>query len=252
MYFLRACERKGLSFCLPSGSRLIDGGGYRGRFGELTREDYYALAKAHLGVGPAECVNTLGMAESATNYFDRVLRDRVLGESPRPRRKALPPWARVTAVDPGSGAVCAPGEPGLLVHYDLANVPTVLGVQTDNLGFVDADGSFEIIGRAHVADGEVSGSPSTRTVGPMGDKRVFRLLEAYVNFSIDFKMGRLASTQTKTGYVEDRAEGEAARGSTPGEIAPSCPVVVDDMVAAADDPEAARAAEKALGMYDAK
>jgi len=85
----------------------------------------------------------------------------------------------------------------LLAHYDLANLPTVIGVLTDNLGYTEPDGGFEIIGRARVVDGQVSDLPSDRTVGPMGDKRVFRLLEAYVNFSIDFKMGRFASKQKR-------------------------------------------------------
>lgn len=250
VYFLRACERKGLRFALPAGSRLIDGGGYRGRFGEVTRDDYYALAADRLGIPAHHCVNTLGMAESATNYSDRVLRDRVLGLGDRPRRKTLPPWARVRVIDPDTGAECAAGDPGLLVHYDLVNVPTVLGVQTDNLGFLDEDGSFEIIGRAKVVDGQVSELPSERSVGPMGEKRVFRLLEAYVNFSIDFKMGRLASSQPKTDYVEERAASEVARGGDPETVAPSCPVVVDDLVAAAYDPAAARAAEKALGIFE--
>lgn len=193
VYFLKACERKQMTFELPLGSRLVDGGGYRGRFGELTRQDYYDLAAKYLGVPAAYCVNTLGMAESATNYFDGGLRDEVMGAPLRARRKPTPPWTRVVARDLGTGEALPHGRPGLLAHYDLANLPTVIGVLTDNLGYTEPDGGFEIIGRARVVEGQVSNLPSDRTVGPMGDKKVFRLLEAYVNFSIDFKMGRFAS-----------------------------------------------------------
>jgi hypothetical protein len=84
-----------------------------------------------------------------------------------------------------------PGEVGLLRHYDLVNLPTVIAVQTDNLGYTDGAGGFQIVGRAQVVDGKVAPLPSERVVGPMGDKRIFRFLEAYVNFSIRFKMGRL-------------------------------------------------------------
>lgn len=248
VYFLNACKRKRLRFCLPPGSRIVDGGGYRGRFGELTRQDYYDLVAEHLGVAEAYCVNTLGMAESATNYFDRGLRDAVLGREGRDRRKQAPPWTRVFAREPATGERLAHGEPGLLVHYDLANLPTVIGVLTDNLGFTEPDGSFEIIGRARVVDGRVSKLPSDRVVGPMGDKRVFRLLEAYVNFSIDFKMGRFASRDAAAS--REAAGGEAAAtGVAPESVVPSCPVVVDDLVAAADDPDAARAAEAALQVF---
>jgi len=248
VYFLNACRRKRMRFCLPPGSRIVDGGGYRGRFGELTRQDYYDLVAAHLGVPETHCVNTLGMAESATNYFDRTLREAVLGAEPRERRKPAPPWTRVFARDPATGERLAHGMPGLLVHYDLANLPTVIGVLTDNLGFTEPDGSFEIIGRARVIDGRVSELPSDRAVGPMGDRRVFRLLEAYVNFSIDFKMGRFASRDAAAS--REAAGGEAAAtGVAPESVVPSCPVVVDDLVAAADDPEAARAAEAALEVF---
>ncbi|NMG77049.1 acyl-protein synthetase [Aromatoleum diolicum] len=188
VYFFNACKARGLRFRLPTGSRIGDGGGYRGRFGELTQDDYFRLAGEVLGLPASHCVNVLGMAESATNYFDDTLRAAILG-APSARRRLTPPWARVAAVGLDDLQPLPPGEVGLLRHYDLANLPTVLAVQTDNLGYVDNDGSFQIVGRAKVVDGKITPLPSERAVGPMGDKRIFRFLEAYVNFSIRFKMG---------------------------------------------------------------
>jgi hypothetical protein len=244
VYFFNACRKKGWSFALPRGSRIGDGGGYRGRFGDITRDDYYALCEEVLSVPANHCINILGMAESATNYFDDTLRRCVLGEEPLPRRKVPPPWTRVAALSPDTGEMLPPGEVGLLAHWDLANLPTVLAVQTDNLGFVDNDGRFEIIGRAKVEGGRVSDEPSERTVGPMGDKPLLRLLESYVNFSIDFKMGRLSSGAERADVVEAR---RAAEGTD--EAQPSCPVVVDDIVAGAEDDEARERAERALETY---
>ena len=189
VFLFNSCKARGLKFQLPAGSRIGDGGGYRGKFGELTQEDFWALADDVLGIPASHCVNVLGMAESATNYFDNTLRRAYLAKNPTSRRRVCPPWARTVAVDRKSLDVLPAGEIGLLRHYDLINVPTVLAVQTDNLGFVDADGSFQIVGRAKVENGEVSALPSERVVGPMGDKRIFRFLESYVNFSIRFKMG---------------------------------------------------------------
>lgn len=191
VYFFNACRARGVSFHLPLGSRIGDGGGYRGRFGELTQQDYLRLAWEVLGIPYSHCVNVLGMAESATNYFDDTLRCAIAGESQR-RLRRCPPWTRTLAVSLDDLSVLPPGKVGLLRHYDVVNLPTVLAVQTDNLGYVDADGSFQIVGRAQRdAQGKVSLLPSERTVGPMGDKRIFRMLEAYVNFSIRFKAGRL-------------------------------------------------------------
>jgi hypothetical protein len=190
VFFFNACRAKDFRFQLPAGSRLCDGGGYRGRFGEVTREDYYRLADEILGVPESHCVNVLGMAETATNYADDVLREAILGRPSTARHKVPPPWTRVEAVSVEDLSPLPPGEVGLLRHYDVVNLPTVLAVQSDNLGVVDACGGFEIVGRAKVVDGKVVPLPSERTVGPMGDRRIFRFLETYVNFSIDFKMGR--------------------------------------------------------------
>lgn len=194
VFFFNACRKRGVSFHLPAGSRIGDGGGYRGRFGEVTQEDYLALAYQVLGIPASYCVNVLGMAESATNFFDDTLRSAVNGERQEKRMRRNPPWARTVAVSLDKLEILPPGEVGLLRHYDVVNLPTVLAVQTDNLGFTDSSGNFQIVGRAQRDEvGKVSTKPSDRTVGPMGDKRVFRFLEAYVNFSIRFKAGRLKS-----------------------------------------------------------
>lgn len=249
VYFFNACREKGLRFHLPEGSRVADGGGYRGRFGVLTREDYYALAERILGVPERMCVNILGMGESATNYPDDVLRNAWLGRHGPERHKPIPPWTRVLAVDPQTGDVLEHGRPGLLRHYDVVNLPTVVGVQTDNLGFTDERGGFEIIGRAKVVDGHVSELPSEAPAGPMGDTRVFRLLEAYVNFSIDFKMGRARSSDPKSTWEELRRASDRRDGHTLDAV-PSCPTVVEELVAGTDDPDAKERAERALGTFE--
>lgn len=241
VYLLKAFERKDMCFRLPVGSRIADGGGYRGRFGEVTREDYYRLVVQMLGVPPNHCVNTLGMAEVGTNYFDNCLRNHVVGCGDGLRRKVPPPWARVVAVSVADLSPLPHGEVGLLRHYDLTNLPTVMAVQTDNLGFTDARGGFEIVGWAKVVDGKVSRQPDVRPVGPMGSRPVFRLLESYVNFTIRLKAGRFRRRERSGPLGELETAG-------PGAV-PSCPSVVDDLIAAADDPEAARRAEAALKVF---
>jgi hypothetical protein len=191
VFFLNACRDKGWSFELPAGSRIGDGGGYRGRFGEMSRDDYYALVEACLGIPSSHCVNVLGMAESATNFFEDSLRRAVLGLPEAVRQRPDAPWTRTVAVSSETLEPLPDGEIGLLRHVDLVNLPTVLAVQTDNLGYTTGEGGFQIVGRAKVVDGKVSSMPDERPVGPMGDKRIFRFLENYVNFSIRFRMGLL-------------------------------------------------------------
>jgi hypothetical protein len=198
------------------------------------------------------CVNTLGLGETATNYFDTTLRDQVLGRPEGRRRKVSPPWTRTQVFDIETRESLPPGRVGLLRHFDLCNLPTVLGVQSDNLGVLDEDGGFEIIGRAKVVDGKVQELPSEATIGPMGDTRVFRLLEAYVNFSIDFKMGRISSDSEKADYIELRRESDAAKGIDEGDPTASCPIAVEEIVAGADDPEARKRADAAIAAFQAQ
>lgn len=241
VYFFQACKRKNMYWRLPAGSRVADGGGYRGRFGEMTRDDYYRMVEEHLGVPSSHCVNILGMGEAGTNHIDNVLRDCLTGHQTGIRQKIPPPWTRIVAASVEDLSVLPPGEVGLLRHYDLTNLPTVVAVQSDNLGFTDEAGGFEIVGRAKVVEGKVSVIPDSEPITPMPSRRIFRLVETYTKFSIDFKMGRFA----KRDEGGSRAEVEAAE---PGSV-PSCPAVVDDMISAPHDAEAAKRADHALRVY---
>jgi hypothetical protein len=145
IYFLKACENEGLSFRLPPGSRICDGGGYLGQFGECTREEFYEKCRRILGVEEHYCINVLGMGEISTNFFDNVLDDFRRGNK-GDRYKVVPPWTRTGVVDINTFERLPRGETGLLQHYDLVNRSMVIAVQTDNLGFED-DHGFEIIGR---------------------------------------------------------------------------------------------------------
>lgn len=210
VYLFNALRSNGLSFRLPPGSRLVDGGGYRGKFGERTREDYFRECGEMLGVPEPYCVNVLGMAECSTNYVDSTLREAVQGRG-EGRRKPDLPWARVVAYDVETCSRPLPeGAVGLLRHFDLANLPTVLAVQTDNLGYRTADG-FEIIGRARLVDGKVSLVPSEKPVGPMGDRKIFSFLDTYMKFSIGRQVARLRKEEAFCPcgeIIEEMLEGE--------------------------------------------
>ena len=145
IFFLNACEKDGLSFKLPIGSRVCDGGGYMGQFGECSREEYFEKCKRILGVEEHYCINVLGMGEISTNFFDNVLKDYLNGKTGK-RYKITPPWTRTEVVDINNFQRLPEGETGLLKHYDLINRAMVMAVQTDNLGFEVEEG-FEIIGR---------------------------------------------------------------------------------------------------------
>lgn len=243
VYFFQACRRKKMSFRLPPGSRVCDGGGYRGRFGVVTRDDYYSMVSEILGVPDSHCVNVLGEAETATNLFDDSLRRLVKGLPPQKRARPVPPWARVRAMSIDDLSPLPDGEVGLLAHWDLANVPTVLAVITDNLGYTTDDGrACEMVGRAKIENGKVSPLPDERPSGPMSDKAIFRMLESYVNFSIDFKMRIAKDPKVVAPSIREEIE------ARPGSVA-SCPQVVDEILVSQQDSEAAKLRDESLNTF---
>ena len=63
----------------------------------------------------------------------------------------MPPWVRTRAVDPATLEDVEPGQPGVLVHYDLANTGSVVAVQTSDAGLL-RPGGFEVRGRIEGAE----------------------------------------------------------------------------------------------------
>jgi len=144
--FFDYCRSKGLTFHLPSGSRCLDAGGFKGRSREIGREDFLNCCEELLGIPQNYCVNLLGMTEIASQFYDNTLKTLHQGVSV-PRAKVIPPWARTLVVDPDTLEPIPPGHTGLLRHFDLANRGHICAIQTDDLGRI-VDGGFEVYGRA--------------------------------------------------------------------------------------------------------
>jgi acyl-protein synthetase LuxE len=158
--FFDACLERGRRFQLPAGSRIVDGGGYKGRSRELTKAEFLEPTSETLGLPKSHCVNLLGITELTSLFFDNTLAAAQAGRA-EPRRKTNDPWTRTRAVDTESLEILPTGEVGLLRHWDLANVASVAVLQTDDLGicFPQADtadpaaaGGFEVLGRAQGAE----------------------------------------------------------------------------------------------------
>ena len=120
---------------LPEGSILMVTGGYKGRIRTVSEADLDRL----LGVllPGTRRVGEYGMTELSSQLWSDPL-----GAAFRP-----PPWMRVRAVDPWTGAALPPGEVGLLCFVDLLNHQSNLCVETEDLGTVAADGAVSLRGR---------------------------------------------------------------------------------------------------------
>ncbi|HEX2081801.1 MAG TPA: hypothetical protein VHG08_29115 [Longimicrobium sp.] len=148
VHWLDALREAGTRFRLPPGSRLMDTGGFKGRSREVTREELYEAVDELLGIPHAWCVNEYGMTEMSSQFYDGVA-----GSAPRPadRLHAGPPWVRTQATDPETLRPLPHGEVGVLRHVDLANLHSVMAVQTADLGITSPAG-FRVLGRARDAE----------------------------------------------------------------------------------------------------
>jgi hypothetical protein len=99
-----------------------------------------------------------------------------------------------------------------------------------------------MVGRAKIENGKVSPLPDEeRSAGAMGDSAIFRMLERYVNFSIELKM-LTAKDPTVAPSVREEIE------ARPGSVA-SCPQVVDEILVSQADAEAAKLRDDALSTF---
>jgi hypothetical protein len=125
---------------LPKGSRIMETGGYKNRSRSMPKTELHALITARLGVSPENIICEYGMSELSSQAYG--------GET---GIFQFPPWARVQITSPETGLEVAEGETGLIRVFDLANVFSVMAVQTEDLGIRRGDG-FELIGRAQLAE----------------------------------------------------------------------------------------------------
>ncbi|MGO4394012.1 long-chain fatty acid--CoA ligase [Variovorax sp. M-6] len=143
VHLIDELQQRGLSFRLPTGSRVLDTGGYKRQSRELPLDAFYAALSALLGIERSQCINMYGMTELSTQFYDA-------GNASVPSVKSGPHWIRSRLVDPLTGRDVARGERGILVHCDLANFNSVTTILTEDVGLA-ADGGFLLLGRAEGA-----------------------------------------------------------------------------------------------------
>jgi hypothetical protein len=129
----------------------------------MPKEELHALITERLGVPPENIVCEYGMSELSSQAYapgaPASSRRVFTGATKRPAgwKPALPvplhfpPWARVQLISPETGREVTNGETGLIRIFDLANVFSVLAVQTEDLGIRRGDG-FELLGRSPLAE----------------------------------------------------------------------------------------------------
>jgi acyl-protein synthetase LuxE len=165
VHLLDYLSERNLCYRLPKGSRILETGGYKGRSRSLSKTELHALITKFLRIPATHIVTEYGMSELSSQAYDHTVSRsdfRVSGcedEKPDATRNTqsakhifyFPPWARVQIISPETGREVGEGETGLIRVYDLANVRSVMAVQTDDLAVLRGYG-FELVGRAVAAE----------------------------------------------------------------------------------------------------
>jgi hypothetical protein len=151
VHLLDHLAARAVCFTLPTGSRVMETGGYKGRSRDLPRSELQALITRYLGVPPSHIVCEYGMSELSSQAYDWKVRNAESGARNEARVFRFPPWARARVVSPETGGEVAEAETGLIQVCDLANVRSVMVIQTEDLAVRRGDG-FELIGRAAQAE----------------------------------------------------------------------------------------------------
>ena len=126
---------------LPPGSAVMETGGFKGATRSLPRLEFYRGIRRFFSLPDHAVVSEYGMTELASQGYHAGFRDQRLERGPdEDAALVFPAWCRVGAVDPDTLAVLPDGSRGLLRFWDLANVDSIVAVQTADVGVVTPQG----------------------------------------------------------------------------------------------------------------
>lgn len=141
VHLLDALNDRDRYFALPTGSRIMETGGFKGRSRYVDRFDLYRTTAERFGATLGSIISEYGMTELSSQYYDDVFVRQALERATEPRYKTPPPWMRARVVGP-DGKTLPEGTVGALVHVDLANRSSCIAVQTEDLGVQFSPSTF--------------------------------------------------------------------------------------------------------------
>ncbi len=122
---------------IPPDSHIIETGGMKTHRREMTKDELRKRLSEGFGIPGSRIHSEYGMCELLSQMYA------IGGE-----RFTSPHWVRVTIRDAQNPSrLCEPGEQGKVGLIDLANVCSCPFILTEDRGVMNADGSFQLLGR---------------------------------------------------------------------------------------------------------
>lgn len=131
-----------VSLTLPTKSRIVETGGFKGRTREIARNEFHQLLSSKFAVPLTDIINEYGMTELTSQFYDGT---QIVGHSTD--HKQCDPWLKAWIVDPVTGERLPPGQVGAIRIFDLLNLDSSVIVQTEDGGMAYEDGFFSVLGR---------------------------------------------------------------------------------------------------------
>jgi hypothetical protein len=125
------------SLPLSAESIAVETGGFKGSGRDIAKRDLYQQLSQRLGIPVDSIWNEYGMTELSSQFYSRGV-----GQSHN-----APPWMKFLIIDPETNEEASPGKIGLMRIIDLANLWSVLAIQTQDLAIAQPDGGFLLLGR---------------------------------------------------------------------------------------------------------
>jgi hypothetical protein len=122
---------------LSPGSILMETGGFKGSGREIAKEILYQRLSESFGIPISAIWNEYGMTELSSQFYSSGIGNSHQG----------PPWLRFVVINPETNEEAETGRVGLLKIVDLANLWSVLAIQTQDLSVAQPDGGFILLGR---------------------------------------------------------------------------------------------------------
>ena len=145
VHLLDYLSARGIALPLPKGSWALETGGYKGRSRSMPKEELHESIGQWLNIPANRILCEYGMSELSSQAYS----SRITHHASSSFR--FSPWARVQIISPETGCEVDEGETGLIRVFDLANLYSVMAIQTEDLGVREADG-FTLLGRTVLAE----------------------------------------------------------------------------------------------------
>lgn len=136
--FLHLAERlSDFRIQLPPESIAMETGGFKGHRRKIGKRDLYDRMSRQFGIGIDSIWNEYGMTELSSQFYSSGI----------DRSHHGPPWTRIQIIDAETNTSASPGKIGLVRIIDLANLWSVVAIQTGDLAIEQPDGGFLLLGR---------------------------------------------------------------------------------------------------------